>query len=54
MPNIKPEDLQRYIISLIDKYEKHVENVVETSTKKLSDKVKPELQGYSNKGKKRW
>lgn len=51
MPNIKPDDVQKYIISLIDKYEKDVEDVVKTSTKELAQKVKPELKGYSIKGK---
>lgn len=49
MPNVKPEDIQAYIISLIGKYEKQVEDVVKDSTKKLSKKIKPELKGYSKK-----
>lgn len=50
MPNIKPEDVKAYIISLIDKYEKQVGDVVKTSTKDLATKIKPELKGYSKKG----
>lgn len=50
MPNVKPEDVQRYIWSLIDKYEMQVEDVVKESTQKLSKKIKPEIQGYSKKG----
>lgn len=50
MPNIKPEDVQKYIVSLIDKYELHVEDVVKESTQKLAKRVKPELKGYSKKG----
>lgn len=52
MPNVKPEDVRAYIISLIGKYEKQVEEVVKTSTRELSTKIKPELKGYSKKGKK--
>lgn len=51
MPNVKPENIQSYIISLIDKYEKDVEDVVKTSTRELAQKVKPELKGYSIKDK---
>lgn len=50
MPNIKPEDVKAYIISLIGKYENQVEDVVKTSTKALSKQIKPELKGYSRKG----
>lgn len=50
MPNVKPEDVRNYIISLIGKYEKQVEEVVKDSTKRLAKGIKPELRGYSRKG----
>ena len=50
MPNIKPEDFQAYIGSLIGKYDKQVEQVVKSSTQKLAKNIKPELQGYSRRG----
>lgn len=50
MPDIKPEQVQAYIISLIDKYEKQVGEVVKEKTRSLAKDIKPELKGYSRKG----
>ena len=50
MSSIKPEDVQKHLSELFSKYEGQVEDVVKDSTQKVSQKVKPELQGYSKKG----
>ena len=48
--SITPEELQDYIISLIDKYQLDVENVVKVATQNRAEDIKPELQSYSHRG----
>lgn len=51
MTNIKPEDFENYIISLLGKYEDSVvEKTVEEKVEKYGKEAKEVVKGYSKKG----
>lgn len=51
MPNITPQQFYNYLVQNIGKYSTDVQNKVRETTKEVSDKIKPEVQSYSVKGK---
>lgn len=48
--NITVNEFQKYMLELFVKYGEDVDKVVVKCTNELSNKVKPELQGYSRHG----
>lgn len=51
MPNIKPEEIESYVTSLLGRYEKDVvEKTVDKTVKDLGTDAKNEVKGYSKRG----
>lgn len=51
MISIEPEQVPAYLQELLNQYGDQVDKVVKESTKKLAKEIKPELKGYSRKGR---
>lgn len=51
MPNIKPQEFNNYVTSLLEKYNKDtVQRIVDNDVEAMGKEAQTELKGYSKKG----